>query len=477
MYKIWLLIVQVVLFMVINDTILFAQQPEYTIPSSSNLRRLLLTKQNVGIINHSPNSEFKILPIKDKPFHNYGQYLIKSKNELYVYLNASGIVYKLKELNKTKDSLIFVRLDSTEHFGYNIDCFPFVYKNSLYNIGGYGFWRWNGHLRIFSETLKQWDIAKVNREVPVIKLSSPSIWMDANEGRIITLRHLEENEAEKDTDGVGVKQVDSVMMLDLEKKDWKTLGILNPNIVKYFNLSSFIANTKMGLFVNNNRNIELWNIKENKVYSYNDPHYTQLLNAFFSYNFIWSEDSTIFLGKNNVIEIDSIVLSTKNLIATNKKIYIELSNNAYYTKVISAALAALVLGGLLVWGLKKRKNTIKNSKKNTSEQPLQTSYPNQHIYSGIELDLITLLISNSKIHNRYTSVDELNHLLGMTNKSIEMQKRKRSDCIRSINEKFALVSKKEDAILIKRKKADTDGRLNEFYISEEDIIQFQDLIN
>lgn len=107
-----------------------------------------------------------------------------------------------------------------------------------------------------------------------------------------------------------------------------------------------------------------------------------------------------------------------------------------------------------------------------TDPPLQSSYPNQHIYSSIELDLISLLISNSKTHNRYTGVDELNHLLGMTNKSIEMQKRKRSDCIRSINEKFALVSQKEDAILIKRKKAEADGRLNEFFISEEDFDQF-----
>ena len=473
MHKVRLMFLQVFFALMISNAALFAQQPQYTIPSNSSFRLLLLSKEDIGHINFSLNQEFKFLPIKDKPFQNYSQDLIKSKNDLYVYLNASGIVYKLKEQNKTKDSLIFVRIDSTEHFGYNIDCFPFVYKNSLYNLGGYGFWRWTGHLRIFSETLKQWDIAKVNREVPVMRFGKPSIWMDAKGGKIFTLRHFEENQAEKDTDGVGAKQVDSVMMLDLGKRDWKTMGILEPNIIKYFNLSSFIANTKMGLFVNNNSNIELWNIKENKIYTYTDAHYTQLLNAFFSYNFIWSEDSTIYLGKNNVVGIDSIVLSTKNLVATNKKIYIEQSNSGFYAKGITTAFVAMGLGGLLFYGFRKRKNTTSSAKKNTIEQPLQTSYPNQHIYSGIELDLISLLISNSKIHNRYTSVDELNHLLGMTNKSIEMQKRKRSDTIRSINEKFALVSKKEDAILIKRKKAEADGRLNEFYISEEDFDQFQ----
>jgi hypothetical protein len=456
----------------ISNAALFAQQPQYTIPSNSSYRRILLSNEDIGHINYAPFRSIKYLPIIDSPFHTYGQDLIKSKKDLYVYLNASGIVYKFKEQNKTKDSLTFVRIDSTEHFGYNINCIPFIYKNSLYNIGGYGFWRWNGHLRIFNEALKQWDIAKVNREVPVIKLSSPSIWMDSKEGRIITLRHLEKNEAEKDTDGVGAKQVDSVMMLDLEKRDWKTLGILDPNIVKYSNLSSLITNTKMGLFVNNNSKIELWNIEENKVYAFNDAHYSQVLNAFFSYNFIWSEDSTIYLGKNNVDGIDSIILTTKNLVATNKKIYVELSNRGFYAKSLTVFFAAIVLGVLFFYVLKKRKKTTNGIKKNLTDPPLQSSYPNQHIYSSIELDLISLLISNSKTHNRYTGVDELNHLLGMTNKSIEMQKRKRSDCIRSINEKFALVSQKEDAILIKRKKAEADGRLNEFFISEEDFDQF-----
>jgi hypothetical protein len=459
-------------FLFFNASI-FAQQPQYTIPSNSSFRRLILSKEDIGHINFSPYRDIKFLPIKDTPFHNYGQDLIKSKKDLFIYLNASGIVYKFKKLNPNKDSLTFVRIDSTEHFGYNIDCFPFVYKNSLYNLGGYGFWRWNGHLRVFSELLKQWDIAKVNKEVPVIRFGRPSIWLDANEGEIITLRHLEGNDAEKDIDGIGVQQVDSVMILDLEKRDWKAIGYLDPNFAKNFNLSTLISNTKMGLFVNNNGNIELWNIKENKVYKYTDAHYTQILNAVNPYNFIWSEDSTIFLGKNNVVGIDSIVLSTKNLVATNKKIYIEQSNSGFYAKGITTAFVAMGLGGLLFYGFRKRKNTTSSAKKNTIEQPLQTSYPNQHIYSGIELDLISLLISNCKIHNRYTSVDELNHLLGMTNKSIEMQKRKRSDTIRSINEKFALVSKKEDAILIKRKKAEADGRLNEFYISEEDFDQFQ----
>ena len=140
MHKLGIIFLQVFDLMISNAA-LFAQQPQYKIPSNSSYRRILLSNEDIGNVNYSPGRNIKYLPIIDSPFHNYGQDLIKSKKDLYVHLNASGIVYRFKEQNKSKDSLIFVRIDSTEHFGYNIDCVPFTYKNSLYNIGGYGFWR------------------------------------------------------------------------------------------------------------------------------------------------------------------------------------------------------------------------------------------------------------------------------------------------------------------------------------------------
>ena len=471
MHKLGIIFLQV-FSLLLSTAALFAQEPQYTIPSNSSYERLLSSKKDIGYIYFSTNRNIKYLPIKDIPFINYGQDLIKSKKDLYIFLNASGIVYKFKEQNKTKDSLIFVRIDSTEHFGYNIDCFPFTYKNSLYNIGGYGFWRYNGHLRIFSEVLKQWDIAKVNREVPVIRLEKPTIWVDLKDGRLITLCHIEGNESEKNKAGAGVKQIDTVMMLDIEKRDWKSLGILDPTFTKTYDISRLISNTKMGLLVNNNRNIELWNLDENKVYQLTDPHYTHLLNSFSNFNFIWSEDSTIYLGKNDFNKIDSILLTSKNLIPTDKKIYKELSSFNFDSKNISTTLAIMVVGGFLFYGYKRRNKHNSIVRKSIQEPTLQSSYPNQHIYSRIELDMISLIITNIKNYNKYTSVDELNHLLGMSNKTTEMQKRKRSDTLRSINEKFALDSKREDAVLIKRKKADSDGRLNEFFISEEDFDQF-----
>ncbi len=59
---------------------------------------------------------------------------------------------------------------------------------------------------------------------------------------------------------------------------------------------------------------------------------------------------------------------------------------------VTFILVALLFIGVLLFGLKKRKdknNINKKIKKINPDDGLQTSYPNQHIYTSIELDLIS----------------------------------------------------------------------------------------
>ena len=100
---------------------------------------------------------------------------------------------------------------------------------------------------------------------------------------------------------------------------------------------------------------------------------------------------------------------------------------------------------------------------------LNSSYPKQNLFSAAESDLLRLIIRNAKELNRYTNVDEINRVLGVGNKSLDMQKRKRSDVIKNINDRYALVTNKDSIILINRIKSEIDGRLYEFYIADEEI--------
>lgn len=70
--------------------------------------------------------------------------------------------------------------------------------------------------------------------------------------------------------------------------------------------------------------------------------------------------------------------------------------------------------------------------------------------------------------NSTTSTDEVNRILGVGNKSVDMQKRKRSDVIRAINEKYQLLYPEAQINLIERAKSDVDARLYEYTINSND---------
>ena len=94
----------------------------------------------------------------DSLFDTYPQNLIKQGKDIYIFINGSGRLYKaIFGVNGLK----FIRLDSTINFGYNIGSFGFSYNNRIYSLGGYGYWRMNGQLRVFNEKAKQWDIVKL----------------------------------------------------------------------------------------------------------------------------------------------------------------------------------------------------------------------------------------------------------------------------------------------------------------------------
>ena len=104
-----------------------------------------------------------------------------------------------------------------------------------------------------------------------------------------------------------------------------------------------------------------------------------------------------------------------------------------------------------------------------SSSELNSSYPKPQLFSITETDLLRLIIKNAKEHQRVTNVDEINRVLGVGNKSLDMQKRKRSDVIKNINERYALATNREAVVLINRMKSEIDGRLYEFYIPEEEL--------
>lgn len=458
-----------IFFLLFWTSFAWGQDASYTVYNTPFLRTIRNARfDGCEIVPHSLLS-LKIIDFKDSNFRNYGQVLLIRKGELYIYISATGMLYKCGG-NVGDDSLRFDRIDKTEHYGYNINAKVFLHKDQFYNLGGYGFWRWNGQLRFFNDRSADWMIERLNREIPVV-LNPPGFpqWKSRNGNQLISLGYVSTNSTEKVPEQERVKSIDSVISLDLDRTDWTILGKLNPTLdalsKSEYTLRSVLDS---GVVVDIKENIQYLNLLDNKIYSLSNR---DILNFFYS-NIVqkvsWFHDGQIYYTILGEWQVDSIKIGAQDFTFTGEQVYT--TSNPSSTLISGSALALLAIAGF--WFYKKRKQVVSKADlipitPNTST--MRSPYPVKEGFEEIEKALLKLLMDNMINRNSKTATDEVNKVLGMASKSGDMQKRKRSDIIRSINAKYRMLMPEKDVELIDRVKSDLDARLYEYCITASEL--------
>lgn len=482
----WLFLVVLTLLFSFN---IQAQLPDYTVANLPVFKRLIASGETMKKIHVINLPVHQLLPMREKPFLTHPQTLIYNRKKLYALVGGSGIVYESAPFSQLDDSLHFKRLDSTKLIGYNIDCFNFFYKDSLFNLGGYGFWRWNGQLRKFNPVVREWDIEALNRELPLFNESMhANVWYQQTANRIWALSSLEGNQALKSFLENKDRQIDSVMVLDLATRNWEAKGVLNPELTNQLYKVQLICSIDSGLLVNRSGSVEYWNLLQNQVLSLGPTPYRQHLTAKLDYHYVWFDKNTLFISLPDPgSQLDSIRIVPGDFIATGKPIYTQinkgLGNYLYY---LVAGLVVLIAGVAVVvsrkFSLSKRLEASKPkpvtaSAVHPATAELRSAYVRENIFTTIESALIRLILNNIQNTKQLTSIEAINRTLGIAHKSLDMQKRKRSDTITSINEKYMLYTGRSGAELIKRVRSELDGRMHEFYIPQEEIPVIQKILS
>ncbi|MEY3576934.1 MAG: hypothetical protein RL394_517, partial [Bacteroidota bacterium] len=412
---------------------------------------------------------FKIIDFKNSNFRNYSQVLLIRKGELYVYILATGILYKCTG-NLVADSLRFDRIDKTEHYGYNINAKAFVFKDRFYNIGGYGFWRWNGQLRYFDERHADWKIERLNREIPVV-LDPPGFlqWKSREGNQLISLGYVSATQTEKVPESQRVKSIDTVTSLDLDKADWTVLGKLNPSLSALSKLESTSrAVLDSGVIVEILENFRYLNLPKNRIYTLSNR---EVVNFFHSNRYqkvTWYNDGKLYSTIIGKWQVDSLNICFQDFTDTGEPVYT--TSNSSNTLVSGFVLALLAIAGFWLYKNRKQHVPSTDSKPNTSDvSTVRSPYPIKEVFEEVEKALLKLLMDNMVNRNSRTATDEVNRVLGMASKSGDMQKRKRSDVIRSINAKYRILMPEKDLDLIERVKSDLDARLYEYCITTSEL--------
>jgi hypothetical protein len=411
----------------------------------------------------------RFIDFKNTNWKNYVQQVINLNNRLYIHLLGSGLVYG-SALDEN-GQIFMKRLDHTEHFGYNINSFTFTANQKLYNIGGYGLWRWNGQLRLFQEKTQQWELEPLNEE-RVISPENPGVpvWVSPDKSRLVSLGYLTGNEAIKGTGNQSVNLVPELIQLDLKKFDWTEMGRLNPSYSKMFKQEQLLLHLDDGMLFSNYGPVYLLDLHRFVIRELINRDFQNLLFKKIQRSVNWSKGNTIYFAHPDKVAIDSLVLNTAYFRDTDQSIFAD----SPIEKLIGLSVATLLLIGGVFW-MSYRKRKIKLAPSESGPQEMKpdntliSPYPDNGIFEAVEKALLILLIENARERGQRTGTDEVNRVLGVAQKSLDMQKRKRSDVIRAINGKYKLIRPQVNQPLIDRVKSDVDARLFEYFLLHDEI--------
>jgi len=415
--------------------------------------KIFLSKQN------------EIIPMGETIFKMNWQQLIKTNEDLYILISQTGVVYQLK--NKQDSTYTFHRIDATININYNIASNNFVWNKQIYSYGGYGFWKLNGHLRAFNFLDKEWDIAPTDNEI----ISNGYNWYSSKEGRVYVPFQAIVNAGITGPENISGKKNYDSYYLDLASKKWIKLGSLNTNTRKLIidNISNNLFTVDSGYIYINQDVAYYFNFIANKIYKSKNSE----LNQFFLRR---ANSHDIFFYKGAIFSYSPELhsFSIKNL---SLNFYFEtlsfpiwgLDDNYFY--IIAFIIFILTAFVFSIWLF----NRSVNKKLEQSQLKILKSKSTNQAFVGTEVALISLLMKNSK-KGMNVEIADINHVLGIKDKNLGLQKKVRSDMINAINEKYQFITQSE-ILLISSVRKEDDKRFYEYFIPASELNSIERILD
>jgi len=419
----------------------------FTCPITPTLEYLYNTKSEISKISHTQDLELFTPALENwKPIYK----LLKNKAGLFVLIDGTGQLYKATGINNKE--ITFNRIDSTRFMGYNFESINFSYKETIYSFGGYGIWNRSGQLTHFTP-LAEWTIDKINK---TYKTVNTFYSYQPAESKIYYIEFPWNEESTFDK-----LITTSVIEFDIKKRENKILGTINSKILFTYKNFSIDVPSLNGILNYNEGDIYLYKFSTNKVYKLTNLKIKDILigKSDDGLQTTFEDSGKIFYSFKNDKTLRSLQISMNDFKEEDYPIYISETNYKYLWIVLLLLIISISI--LVIFKFTKRK---KNVKQDTMEEYYIVDL-NSNEFNSIENTLINKLIERSKI-DAHLTVDELNSLLGIKKKTIEIQKRVRNEAINRINHKF-IINFNIETTFIERTRSAEDRRFFNYIISKE----------
>ena len=396
-------------------------------------------------------------------FKNREQVILKTPKNIYVQYWGTGFLFRLTAVS---DSILqFTRIDDTENLNYNQGAYHFTSGEDIFNFGGYGFWKSNGHLRIYNPPIKEWGIISTSEEaIPALSPNSPS-WFDPQTNKLYLPYQSVMNSGLKERAFIRGKIIKDSKVLDIKTGNWENTGKVSDEYVEMIKNCQVKFNYPKGFILLWNEDLYLINYVENSIWKLKNSSVAQnVLDMASPGNMVYYLNGVLHRFNLYTQIADSIPLNLADFTKTRTRIT-KRDPIAYYIVLVLIICSAI---SFYVFNKRKGKTIKRNDVPPPEENPFTISF------TGTEKTLINLLVSKS-IKNKTISIEEINYVLGVKDKNTGLQKKVRSDTFNDINEKFKFLTQRNQ-VLIQSKRSKEDKRYFEYFINQENIDILQQFI-
>ncbi len=464
LYKNHIRIPLLLILMIISVKIAKAQGPDsiYIVPNTPLLTKIISIPNFHTSISLS--EETKIIPLKGTILASNAQELIKNGDTIYVFIEQTGFLYKLVQHDSV--SSVFKRLDHTVNLNYNINCKNFIYNNEIFSYGGYGFWKSNGHLRKYNFQDSEWDIIPLNKEI----ISTYFIWFSEAQGRLYLPFQRIVNAGIVGAENITGVPIYTSYYLDLKTKKWERLGDLESDVVKIvksLHTSSESLSYENGILFMGNDETYLFDYVHNKVFKSKNADLNQFLIRRHAM-------TNMFIYKD---EIYSYSIGNQSLVKYPFRITdFELLRTGIWgaEAIIFYSILVIIAIAFIIIGSKWFFNRSVKRKLEISQIQLLKNKTISQAFTGTEVSLINLLLS-STMKGNVVEIHQINHILGIKDKNIGLQKKVRSDVMKAINDKYEFITQSNASLIGSSRKVD-DKRFYEYFITDSEVKTIQRIL-
>ena len=441
-----------------------AQGPDsaFVVPNTPFLSKIISIPDLHTSINLAP--ENTIIPLKNTVIAGNAQKLYKNGDDIFVFIEQTGFLYKLVKFDSV--NCVFRRLDHTVNLNYNINCKNFIYNNEIYSYGGYGFWKTNGHLRKFNFQDSEWDIIPLDKEI----ISTYFLWFSEAQGRLYLPFQRIVNAGIAGPENILGKPIYTSYYLDVKSHKWEKLGDLESDVVKIVNSvssSSESLSYKDGILFLTNDDVYIFDYTHNKVYKSKNADLNQFLirRNVMSNMFIYKDEIYSYSTGSKTFIKYPFKISDFELLRTS--IWGDEVTLFYFTLAI-VAIALILLGSK--WFFNR---SVKRKLEIAQLQILKNKTVTQ-AFTGIEVSLIKLLLDTT-LKGKVVEINQINHILGIKDKNIGLQKKVRSDVMKAINDKYEFITQSTVNLIGSSRKLD-DKRFYEYFITASELKTIQRIL-